>query len=395
MIDQHERLRRWRLVIGNHSSTGALSAGEGGGRFDDPRDNQMECLLDAIYEGGAGSGLGQSPPRLLRWLRDLRQLFPDSTRRMLVDDAVEILGPQRFAEDPRLIDEVEADPALVRALVRHTANLPVERRDAARQIIRRVVDRALDRLRLPIEQVLRLHLDRSRPAHPRRCAEIDWHRTIRANLRNYQPEWRTVIPARLIGRSVRRARRTIIICVDSSESMTRSAFHAAVIATIIAAIPSFRTHLVSFDTRVVDLTNLLSDPVEILYHLNLGGGTDIGKALAFCRTLTDQTPDQRAGTIMFLISDLGDRHDGSRLLETVDGIVNDGVRFVPVVALDDTGKAQYDAAVAAQLAARGLDPIVASPEDFPDLLLATLEPGDRPAVNVQFTGPYWRDGYNL
>lgn len=377
MTDQHERLRRWQLVIGGHSTANPLTGGGSKPALDGPRDRQMDCLLDAIYEGGAESGLGQSPPRLLRWLRDLREHFPDSTRQVVVNDAVQILGPQRFLEDPQLTAEVDADPALVRALVRHTANLPAERRDDARRIIRSVVDRAIDRLRLPIEQVLRLHLDRSRPVHPRRSAEIDWHRTIRANLKHYQPELGTIIPARLIGRSVRRARRTIIICVDSSESMTRSAFHAAVIATIIAAIPSFRTHLVCFDTRVADLTNLLSDPVEILYHLNLAGGTDIGKALAFCRKLAAQTPGQREETIIFLISDLCDRHDGSSLLSTVDSIISDGLRFVPVVALDDTGKAQYDSVVAAQLATRGVDPIVASPDSFPDLLLATLEHGSR------------------
>ena len=173
MIDQHERFRRWQLVIGGHSSSNALTGAGSKPFFDDPRDHQMDCLLDAIYEGGAESGLGQSPPRLLRWLRDLREHFPDSTRQVVVNDAVHILGPHRFVEDPRLTAEVDADPALVRALVRHTANLPAERRDDARRIIRGVVDRAIDRLRLPIEQVLRLHLDRSRTAQPRRIAEID------------------------------------------------------------------------------------------------------------------------------------------------------------------------------------------------------------------------------
>jgi hypothetical protein len=154
--------------------------------------------------------------------------------------------------------------------------------------------------------------------------------------------------------------------------MACSAFNAAVIATIIAAIPSFRTHLVSFDTRVADLTHLLSDPVEILFHLNLAGGTDIGKALDYCRTLTSYP----AGTTIFLISDLRDRHPGSHLLASVADILKDGIRIVPVVALDDVGEARYDSTFAARLAELGVNPIVTTPASFPELLLSTLEPTD-------------------
>ena len=344
------------------------------GDFADPRDREIDRLLEAVYEPGVGgvggmAGVGLSNQRLLRWLGDLRHYFSADVRRIIVNDAIRIHGLTRFVEDPRLVDEVEADPAFARALIKLTSTLTVERREAVRQIIRRVVDQSVDRLRLPIEQALRQHLDRSRPAHPRRVAEIDWERTIRANLRHYQPERRTVIPARFIGRPTRQARRTIIICVDSSESMERSAFHAAIIAAIIAAIPSFRTHLVSFDSRVADLTDLLTDPVELLFHLSLAGGTDIGKALAYCRTLAAQG----SGAIIFLISDLRDRYPESRLLATAAGIIDDGIRLVSILALDDTGQPQYDPVMAGDLASLGVSPIAATPDNFPDLLLSVLD----------------------
>jgi len=372
MIDPTERRRRWRLVLGETDTTGAPSAGINAAHLDQPLDRRIDQLLHEIYAGGAAGGHGQSSPRLLRWLGDLRHLFPDDVRRLVVKDAIGVIGLPKFVEDPQLRGEIESDPTLVRALLEITATLPAERREAARELIRQIVDSALDRLRLPVEQALRQHLNRVRPHRPRHLAEVDWNRTIRANLKHYQPDLQTIIPARLVGRPVRKSRRTIIICVDSSESMACSAFNAAVIATIIAAIPSFRTHLVSFDTRVADLTHLLSDPVEILFHLNLAGGTDIGKALDYCRTLTSYP----AGTTIFLISDLRDRHPGSHLLASVADTLKDGIRIVPVVALDDLGEARYDSTFAARLAALGVNPIVTTPASFPELLLSTLEPTD-------------------
>ncbi|NDD63721.1 MAG: hypothetical protein EBZ36_07060, partial [Acidobacteria bacterium] len=179
MIDHTERSRRWRLIVGNSAGGSSPREGDQMGDFADPRDREIDRLLEAVYEPGVGgvggmAGVGLSNQRLLRWLGDLRHYFSADVRRIIVNDAIRIHGLTRFVEDPRLVDEVEADPALARALIKLTSTLTVERREAVRQIIRRVVDQAVDRLRLPIEQALRQHLDRSRPAHPRRVAEIDW-----------------------------------------------------------------------------------------------------------------------------------------------------------------------------------------------------------------------------
>src|SRR5205823_9486963 len=81
--------------------------------------------------------------------------------------------------------------------------------------------------------------------------------TIRRNLAHYDPGSR-----RLFIRTpyfVSRVRRhvdrwQVIVLVDESGSMADSVIHSAVTAAIFFGIRSIRTHLVLFDTEVVDVT---------------------------------------------------------------------------------------------------------------------------------------------
>src|SRR4029450_7077386 len=138
----------------------------------------------------------------------------------------------------------------------------------------------------------------NRPRH----ADIDWDRTIRANLKHYQAEHRTVIPERLIGYGRRRTavQRDVVLCVDQSGSMAASVVYSGVFAAGLATMRSLRMSLVVFDTAVVDLTEDLHDPVEVLFGTQLGGGTDINRAIAYGQGLITRPRD----TIFVLISDL-------------------------------------------------------------------------------------------
>ena len=73
----------------------------------------------------------------------------------------------------------------------------------------------------------------------------------------------------------------IIILVDESGSMLDSVIHAAVMAAIFWNLRTMQIHLCLFDTQVVDVTGECTDPVEALMKVQLGGGTDIGQALAY------------------------------------------------------------------------------------------------------------------
>src|SRR5204862_2972889 len=117
-------------------------------------------------------------------------------------------------------------------------------------------------------------LNRSRRIRRPRPADIDWGRTIRANLRQYQPEYRTVVPERLIGfaRSSRMSELDeVILCVDQSGSMASSVVYSSIFAAVLASIRALETRLVAFDTAVIDLTPELADPIEVLFGVQLGG----------------------------------------------------------------------------------------------------------------------------
>ena len=136
-----------------------------------------------------------------------------------------------------------------------------------------------------------------RPRH----REIDWNRTIRANLKNYQPEYKTIVPETRIGFGRKRKRlRDIILCIDQSGSMATSVVYSGVFGAVLASLPAVSTKVVVFDTAVVDLSDKLDDPVEVLFGTQLGGGTDIHQALTYCQSLV-RRPEQ---TILVLISDL-------------------------------------------------------------------------------------------
>ncbi|MBX2815671.1 MAG: VWA domain-containing protein, partial [Saprospiraceae bacterium] len=202
-----------------------------------------------------------------------------------------------------------------------------------------------------------------------RMQDVDWQKTIHANLRHYQPEAKTIIPVRLLGHPrSRKSAKEIVIVVDQSASMLESFVHAAVIASILASIPSIKTHLVVFDTEVVDLTEEIKDPVSLLFKGQLGGGTDIAKAIRYVRNLTRQ----RTNVHVLLISDL---YEGGRLEileEEVRSLLSGAVRMAVILALDDRGKPDFDHDVANSLASLGVSSLACPPEKFPGFIASFL-----------------------
>jgi hypothetical protein len=365
-----ERWRRWRLVLGPSAEPGP--ADQSLASLTNPLDREVDRLLDQLFSGDRTGSLAASSPHLIELLGDIRHYFPDAISRLIQREVIERIGFEGFLEDPRLLDVVVADATLLPHLISLAATLPVATRRTARELVRRVVTESLVRLRLPVEQAVYRYLARSSVRPPRRLSEIDWPRTIRANLRYFQPAYHTFIPVRRISRPARqlqRALRSITICVDLSRSMSGSTVYATIISSILASIPNLRTSLIAFDASVVDLTSQLDDPVDLLLGLNLGGGTDIRRALDYCRQLDFDRP----GGIIFLISDLRDHSSEDDLLAAFQSLLTAGHRVVPILALNDDGREITPPPIATRLATLGLRSIVATPDQFPDLLAATLE----------------------
>ncbi|MFJ4093595.1 VWA domain-containing protein [Kitasatospora sp. NPDC089913] len=374
-----ERLRRWRLVLGGEA--------DGTGRALHGRDAAMDGALAALYrgapeEGRSGqprsgrrsAGLGGSAPQVARWLGDIREYFPSTVVQLMQQDAITRLGLEQLLLEPEMLEAVEPDVHLVATLLSLKHALPETTRETARAVVGTVVAELERRLADRTRATVGGALDRSARVGRPRHRDIDWDRTVRANLRNYLPEHGTVVPERLVGfaRARRAVRKDVVLCVDQSGSMAASVVHAAVFGAVLASMKSLDTRLVVFDTSVVDLTEQLADPVDVLFATQLGGGTDINRALAYCQSRITRP----AETVVVLISDLyeGGIRDG--MLKRVAAMKAAGVEFVALLALSDEGAPAYDHAHAAALAALGAPAFACTPDAFPEIMAAAI--GKRP-----------------
>ena len=259
----NDRERRWRLVLGGrgrgHWASWAVT------------DAAMDAALAALYEAGGGGGdpgglrsggLERSAPRVARWLGDIRTYFPSTVVRVMQTDAIERLNLRQLLLEPEVLEAVEPDVHLVSTLLALNSVLPEETRQTARLVVRKVVDDLERRLAQRTRQAVSGALDRAARNRRPRHNEIDWDKTVRANLRHWQPAHRTVIPETLIGygRRQQAVQRDIVLCVDQSGSMAASVVFAGVFGAVLAGLRAVRTQLVVFDTAVVDLTDAPARP---------------------------------------------------------------------------------------------------------------------------------------
>ncbi|WP_030084494.1 VWA domain-containing protein [Streptomyces baarnensis] len=377
-----ERLRRWRMVLGADSadSTGHVLTGQ---------DAAIDGALNALYGGGAGkkpggrgtggrtAGLGASAPSVARWLGDIRTYFPSSVVQVMQRDAIDRLGLAALLLEPEMLEAVEADVHLVGTLLSLNKAMPETTKETARTVVRKVVEDLEKRLESRTRATLTGALDRSARISRPRHRDIDWNRTVRANLANYLPVpgsaegTGTIVPERLIGygRASRSAQKDIVLCIDQSGSMAASVVHAAVFGAVLASMRTLSTRLVVFDTAVVDLTDQLDDPVDVLFGTQLGGGTDINRALAYCQSRITRPAD----TVVVLISDLYEGGIRDEMLKRVAAMKDSGVQFVTLLALSDEGAPAYDHDHAAALGALGAPAFACTPDLFPDVMAAAIE----------------------
>lgn len=370
-LNDDARKRRWRLVLGEpaEAACSGLLAG------DDQRiDAALSALYDADEPGGLRGGSGASSPRVARWLGDIRRYFPASVVQVMQKDAFERLDLRSMLFQPEMLEAVQPDVHLVTTLMSLRGIIPAKTRDTARAVVRKVVDALMKKLEEPMRSAVTGALNRAVRNRRPRHAEIDWNRTIRANLRHWQEAYRSIIPENLIGygRKARRTQREVILCIDQSGSMAASVVYSSIFGAVMASLPAVKTHMVVFDTAVVDLTEQLSDPVEVLFGVQLGGGTDINRAVGYCQSLV---LDPR-NTIMVLISDLYEGGVEKNLLQRASELVQSGVQLITLLALSDEGAPAYDHQLAAKLAALGVPSFACSPDQFPGLMAAAIRRED-------------------
>jgi Mg-chelatase subunit ChlD len=362
-MSELERMRRWKLALGEDEQD--LSE----------RDRRLSQALSVLYEAQAKKGrggLGASSPKVSRWLGDIREFFPAPVVQVIQKDAFERLNLKALMLEPEFLATLEADVHLVADLMSLRGAIPEKSKETARMVVRKVVNELMRRLESKTVETLRGALNRHQRTRRPRQSDIDWPRTIGANLRHYQADYHTIVPETLVGYARRTKTRAdldhVMLCVDQSGSMASSVVYASIFAAVLASLPVLSTQLICFDTAIIDLTEQLADPVEVLFGIQLGGGTDINSALAYC----EQKVEYPSKTHLILISDLYEGGDAKAMLGRVAALKQSGVNVIVLLALSDDGKPGYDTNHAGLIAAMDCPVFACTPDQFPDLMAVAL-----------------------
>jgi hypothetical protein len=388
--NDQERMKRWRLILGAASEeklqalSGASSGGLGGSLLDE-ESRLMDEALAAIYDdtsgggldyggggGSRGAGLGASSPKLAKWLGDIRSFFPPDVVSVIQSDAIERKGLTQLLFEPELLSQVKPDIQMVATLMALKGKIPEKTKDAARQLVRAVVDDIMKRMSEELRRAVTGALNRRKHSPLPSMTGLDWNTTIRKNLRHYNTDRNLLIPEKVYfyDRARRSKEWTVILDIDQSGSMANSVIYASIIGSIFASMPSLDTRVVAFDTEVVDLSEQCAgDPVDLLFGIQLGGGTDINKSVAYC----EQFITEPRKTLFILVSDLYEGGNRSELLRRMAELQQAGVKAICLLALSDQGAPAYDDSVARKLASFGIPSFGCSPERLPELIEGALK----------------------
>lgn len=363
---EEEYLKRWRLILGGNEADGT-------GITLTQEEQRIDQSLEAVYNSDRRGGLGSSAPKVSRWLGDIREFFPQTVVQVIQRDAIKRLNITSLLTEKEMLETVVPDVHLVATLMSLSRVIPEKNKEMARQVVRKVVDELLRKLSAPTQQAVTGALNRSARRRNPRYNEIDWKTTITKNLKNYQPEYKTIIPEMRIGYGrKRKAMKDIILCLDQSGSMGTSVIYSGIFGSVLASIPAVSTRMVVFDTTVVDLTDDLQDPVDLLFGVQLGGGTDIARALTYCQGVITRPQD----TVLVLVTDLYEGGDAREMRKKFVSLVNSGVQLIVLPALNDDGAPSYDKSHAEFLANIGVPTFACTPDKFPDLMAAALSKQD-------------------
>ncbi len=381
-----DRYVRWRLVLGRESDPGLSQlAGCPAESLVSGDLANLDASLGMIYGGapdttppqkGAkrSAGLGSSAPRLAQWLGDIRGYFSQDVVTVIQRDAIERKGLKQLLFEPETLSQITPNVELVGTLMSLRGMIPEKTKETARAIVRQVVEEIMKRLRGAVEQAVRGALDRSRHSPMRSLPNMDWVRTIRRNLKNYDRKRKVVIPDsfHFFARQHRRKEWNVMVAIDQSGSMADSVVYGSIMGAIFASMPALETHIVAFDTEVVDLTEQCHDPVDMLFGIQLGGGTDINRAVGYCQGFV-KDPHK---TLFILITDLFEGGNQRELLRRVEDMVGSGVKVICLLALSDSGVPCYDETLAKKLAELRVPCFGCTPNMLPPLLEGAIKGQD-------------------
>jgi VWA domain containing CoxE-like protein len=390
-----EQLQRWRLILGKgaEESLGKMGSCALAGEL-----SELDEALEAIYtsdemgqdewsadpsHGTHGPAKGRTMPKVAKWLDQIRNFFPKDVVVVLQKDAIERKGLKQLLLEPEIMANIEPSLDLAATVLAMKSMVPEKAKSAARDLVRKVVEDVRKRLESQFTQAIRGALQRNRHSPFRSLPNLDWPRTIRQNIRNFQPELKTIIPERLsfFSRRQRQNQWNIIIAMDQSGSMATSLIYGGIMGAILASIGAVETHVVAFNHEdVVDLTEHCSDPVDLLFGVQLGGAEDYWKATSYCERFM-HTP---AKTLYVLLADLWDTSPNTpRFIKKMEHILESGVKAIGLLAISDQGVPSHNETLAKKLAEMGMPCFGCTPDHLPELLAGVLRGADLTALSAK------------
>lgn len=343
-------LERWRLILGapGQACLGdkALSGTAVG------RDAALDWLYgrdeDLKRRDICGAGSGESILTTVDWLDDIVSLFPKETVERMERDAVETYGLEDVVTDPAVLERIAPNPTLLKAVLRTKHLMSPEVVHLARRLVESVVRQLMEKLATEVRQSFTGARSGQRSRF-RQASNFHVRRTIQSNLANYQPAERKLYieTPYFVSRNHRQVRPwQVILIVDQSGSMLGSVIHSAVTAACLWGLPGVKTHLIAFDTSVIDLTSSIDDPVKVLMEVQLGGGTDIAGAVEYGAGLIENP----RRTIVALITDFYEGGSEEHLIRAVGRLIRQGTEVLGLAALDEEANPSYDRELAQRLA---------------------------------------------
>lgn len=386
---QANTLSRWRLILGQEAETALSGYGEGGSVNLSDEERIMDAALAAIYDetgsgstgspspGGRGKGAGGGPSsvHLSKWLGDVRSFFPEDVVSIIQSDAMERKGWKQLLFEPEMLAAVKPDIRLVGTLLSLKGKIPEKTKETARMLVQALVDDLVKLLETDIRRAVTGALNKRQHSPLPSLSGLDWKMTIQRNLKHYDTERRIIIPERFyyFDRARRSKEWTVIVDIDQSGSMADSIIWASVVGSIFASIPALNTRVVAFDTEIVDLTEqCANDPVDMLFGIQLGGGTDIHKSVQYC----EQFIEEPKKTLFIIVSDLYENGNQAGLVRRMRELREAGVRTMALLALSDEGKPSYDERLAKQLSRDGTPCFACTPALLPALVEGALKGQD-------------------
>ena len=328
-------------------------------------DQRIDRTLSLLFDHTENDVLKRSKVRLNTWLGDIRELFPHQQTLFLQKEAIDKMGIGSLLFEKEVFDSLTPDIDLIRTILELKDQIPPDRTEDIRDLVRRYARDVEEKIRWSIENTLSHHFEKGQPTIFPRKNEIDWPKTIKRNLKNYQSDLKSIVLKQKFGyEKKKQGFPVILLAVDSSGSMMESMILSAIIGSILAHIRTIETRLILFDHEVADLTDYLENIVDLLFHIELGGGTNIQRALNYLHTQV-RHPEE---TYIFLISDLYDNRTDEGVYRKILELQHEGISVHCILSMDDKGSYRYNKKLATALTDAGIPCYSSSPDRFAEVL---------------------------